>query len=104
MALVRSAQDSRVQLMEDPMGKSLLLGAFVFGALFLGAATSHSDVAPSSAPTPRPTLPPSTDAVAEPITGTAEMPAPGAEMQRHDPFTPYDVGPTVPTKKTPKPL
>ena len=64
------------------MGRAVVFRACLFG-LLLATATSRSDSSP-------PSLPPSAES--EPITGTAVDPAPGSETQRHDPFTPYDVG------------
>ena len=65
---------------------SLRFGA-VMCALLLVAASIRSDTAADTSTSS------STVAAPEPITGTAVQPAAGASWRRHQPFTPYDIGP-----------
>lgn len=73
------------------MGKRLVSRVLMF-ALLLVAASSRSDGGSSeAAPTQAPSLP--SVAADEPITGSPAVSAPGDARPRHDPFTPYGVGP-----------
>lgn len=71
------------------MGKSLLSGVSM-SVVLLVAVASRSDSGPPSTSN-RPSLPAA--AAEEPITGTPAVSRPGNETRRHDPFTPYDIGP-----------
>jgi hypothetical protein len=74
--------------------KFLLIWALVC-VIALFAATSHSDVGTASSP---PSLPPSSDAVTEPIAGRAAVTVPGNESHGKDPFVPYGIGPGFPVR------
>jgi hypothetical protein len=65
------------------------------GALLV-TATSWSDTSPT------PTLPPTTSAVTEPITGTPAQSIPGNEVPPKDPFSPYGTGPGIPLPNGPQ--
>lgn len=69
------------------MGRSLILGLFMFVFVMIVAGTSHGDVATND-----PSLPPA-GASPEPITGTAAVSATGWETTPKDPFALYDPGP-----------
>jgi len=66
--------------------RSLLFGA-VMCAILLVAATTRSDVAPTTDPVLNDTAP-----LPEPITGVAAQTVPGDEPAPKDPFVPFDVG------------
>lgn len=67
------------------MQKIIVFAGLVFAVVLTMVAVSRSEIPP------QPSLPSS--APPEPITGAPAVSVPGDETARHDPFTPYDVGP-----------
>lgn len=65
------------------MGRAVVSGVFLVCVTFV-SASSRSDDASVQA---------QGSAADEPITGTPVTPLPGSASPRHEPFTPYDVGP-----------